>query len=56
MFPNDCAGSRQSPIDISFGSDVITRGPLRLEWNNYRNKPKNMTITNNGHSGILIFK
>lgn len=50
MFPNDCAGSRQSPIDISFGSDVITRGPLRLEWNNYRNKPKNMTITNNGHS------
>lgn len=54
MFPHDCAGSKQSPVDISFGSDVIREGALSMKWTNYENPPQTMTLTNNGHSGINL--
>lgn len=52
MFPKDCAGSRQSPIDISITDEVKKQGPLQIQWNNYENTPKTMTATNNGHTGL----
>ncbi|KAF7990320.1 hypothetical protein HCN44_000125 [Aphidius gifuensis] len=50
MFPKDCAGSKQSPIDITFGDDMVTKQTMEFIWNNYQNPPENMTLTNNGHS------
>ncbi|XP_015126976.1 carbonic anhydrase 1 [Diachasma alloeum] len=46
-----CNGNNQSPVDIPwrYGESVIVR-PGELRWNNYRNVPNSMRITNTGHT------
>lgn len=46
-----CYGANQSPVDIPwrYGDSVMVR-PGELRWNNYRNVPNSMRISNTGHT------
>ncbi|KAF7997808.1 hypothetical protein HCN44_009206 [Aphidius gifuensis] len=48
-FPQSCAGSKQSPINIILNNTKLayTTG---LEWKNYDFTPAEMRLTNNGHT------
>lgn len=46
----ECSGKHQSPINID--SEHVTRKVLpKLKLENFHDKPKEMSITNNGHTG-----
>ena len=45
-----CAGRKQSPVDLDT-STAVTRHHPRIVWWNYSLKPRNMTVSNNGHTG-----
>lgn len=46
-------GSNQSPINIITRFALVVQLSKPLQWNNYNNAPLSMTITNNGHTGIV---
>lgn len=48
----ECSGHKQSPIDVKPENLIGLDVPSDLIWTGYWNPPKNMTISNTGHSGI----
>jgi len=51
-----CSGARQSPINLESDDMYRLVLPEQLRWHGYWDQPRNLTLTNNGHtSWFLLF-
>lgn len=51
LFPDFCAGTSQSPIDLNDDDDTLVTSTDDWVFSRYDTIPNQMIIKNNGHSG-----
>jgi Eukaryotic-type carbonic anhydrase. len=49
-----CSGARQSPINLQSDDMYRLVVPEQLRWHGYWDRPRNLTLTNNGHTSWFI--